>query len=86
MLENGAEPYRKMLKGINYKSILEIGSSIGMNLKYLTAITNDNVELLYAVEPNQKAYSSLVADKNIRLIEAWNKSVYDIPLPDESII
>ena len=84
MLDKGTDAFGKMLKGINYESALEVGSSIGMNLKFLTSITNDDVKL-YAIEPNEEAYSKLCDDDSIRLKQAWNCSAYQIPLPDASI-
>jgi pseudaminic acid biosynthesis-associated methylase len=83
-LDYGKKAFRRMLGNFKIDSILEIGSNTGLNLRYLTSLTGDSVEL-YAVEPNKKAFSILCTEKNIRLKKAWNTSAFEIPLPDSSI-
>ena len=83
-LKYGKTAFQRMIGDIQYDSVMEIGSNIGLNLIYLTSLTPENVNL-YAVEPNKKAYTILSNDRNIRLKEAWNTSAYKIPLPDGSI-
>lgn len=83
-LNYGKEAFKRILNGLDFESILEVGSNIGLNLKYLTSLTTDDVDL-FAVEPNKKAYLALCNDKNIRLKKAYNTDAYGIPLHDNSI-
>ena len=83
-LEPGKEAFRRIIKARKVGSILEIGSNIGLNLIYLSAILGGETEL-YAVEPNKKAFSILTSNKRIRLKQAWNVTSFNLPLPDSSI-
>ncbi len=83
-LKFGKKAFQRIIGGLKINSILEVGSNIGLNLRYLTSLTSEAVDL-FAVEPNEKAYLKLCDDKNIRLKKAWNTSSYEIPLPDDSI-
>lgn len=83
-LEYGKTAFQRMLKGIDYQSVLEVGSNIGLNLIYLSAMTDESVDL-FAVEPNHEAYKTLCANEAIRLKKAFNNSAFEIPIADESM-
>lgn len=63
------------------KSILEIGSNIGNNLRALKKISNAE---LYAVEPNSKAFEILVRENVVLPDHAYNVSGFDIPQIESS--
>jgi pseudaminic acid biosynthesis-associated methylase len=83
-LEPGKEAFRRILKKIEINSIMEIGCNIGLNLIFLSDLYKKNIDL-YAVEPNKKAFSILTSDSRIRLKNAWNTSVFELPVPDEYV-
>jgi pseudaminic acid biosynthesis-associated methylase len=80
-IEFGKEGFKRILKKIKVKSIMEIGCNIGLNLIYLSSIYDRDIDL-YAVEPNGKAFSILTSDSRIKLKEAWNTSAFDLPIPN----
>lgn len=83
-LEPGKEAFKRILDDLKIKSILEVGSNIGLNLIYIDALFNKSVKL-YAVEPNRKAFDQLILQKNIRLEKAWNCDGFHIPVDDSDI-
>lgn len=84
-LPYGTKAFKQMLNGLEIKSILEVGSSIGLNLHFIKETLNKDVKV-YAVEPNKKAYERLISNRTVlNLAKAWNCDVYNIPLDDSSI-
>lgn len=82
-MKPGVEAFRRMIGGLQLTSILEVGSNIGLNLIFIDALFNGQVNL-HAVEPNEKAYARLLTNK-INLVKAWNCDGFHLPLPDSSV-
>jgi pseudaminic acid biosynthesis-associated methylase len=81
----GMEAFRRMLGGVSFESILEVGSNVGLNLHFISNITEGRTKL-YAVEPNKKAFEMLISSQNgLKLEKAFNCDAFKIPLADESI-
>jgi len=83
-IDLGKEGFRRIIKNREVESILEVGSNIGLNLIYLSAVIEKKVDL-FAVEPNRKAFSILTSNNKIRLKKAWNVSAFELPMEDSSI-
>lgn len=83
-MKPGVEAFRRILGNLKTKSILEVGSSIGLNLLFINALLEGKVKL-YAVEPNTKAFKRLLANPGMRLANAWNCDGFQLPLSDDSI-
>jgi spore coat polysaccharide biosynthesis protein SpsF len=64
------------------RSILEIGANVGLNLRALARLTGAE---LYAVEPNARARSALVADGVVPAGRALDGLCDAVPLPAESM-
>jgi ubiquinone/menaquinone biosynthesis C-methylase UbiE len=69
---------------LNIESVLDVGSSIGLNLHFIDAIFEGRLKL-YAVDPNRKAFDRLLSLRRIKITKAWNCDVFRLPLPDLSI-
>ena len=81
----GMTAYQRILGGLKLKSVLEVGSSIGLNLIYIQALFKKDLKL-FAVEPNRKAFDQLVSQpEHLELKKAWNCDVFQLPLDDSSI-
>ena len=80
----GTEAFRRILGGLNIQSVLEVGSSIGLNLLFINEVFKGDIKL-YAVEPNRKAFDELISQKRIRLEKAWNCDGFQLPLADSSV-
>lgn len=80
----GKEAFRRMLSTVEVNSILEVGCNIGLNLVYLYELFKGKIEL-YALEPNQRAFSILNSDHRKNLKELWNCSAFNMPLADSSV-
>lgn len=84
-LEPGRKAFEKMIGCLNVKSILEVGSNIGLNLIYINALMKGTVDL-YAVEPNTKAFEQMTSNTDLlELKKAWNCNAFQIPAGDSSI-
>ena len=84
-LPAGVKAFTEMLNGLDIKSILEVGSNIGLNLHFIKEALGGNINN-YAIEPNKKAYDILVSNSsNINLKKAWNCDASNIPIDDSSI-
>ena len=80
----GTEAFRRILGGLDIESVLEVGSNIGLNLLFINALFEGGAKL-YAVEPNRNAFDRLVSQTLMKLEEAWNCDVFQLPLADSSI-
>jgi len=83
-MEPGTKAFRRIIGGLDIKSVLEVGSSIGLNLLFINELFKGNLKL-YAVEPNRKAFDTLVSQTLMRLEKAWNCDAFQLPLADSSI-
>lgn len=83
-MEQGVEAFRRILGGLKFASVLEVGSNIGLNLLFINALFEANVKL-YAVEPNRKAFDRLISQTSMRLEQAWDCDAFQLPLADSSI-
>ena len=84
-LEPGQRAFQKMLQHLNFKSVLEVGSNIGLNLIYLSQLFGEDLDL-YAVEPNTAAFHKLTSETQLKnLKKAWNCNAFNLPLEDRSI-
>lgn len=83
-IEAGIETFRRILGARDIASVLEVGSNIGLNLRFLQVLFKGQCKL-YAVEPNRKAFDRLISEPAVRLERAWNCDVFRLPLPDASI-
>jgi pseudaminic acid biosynthesis-associated methylase len=80
----GTEAFRRMLGGRDVDSVLEVGCSVGLNLIFINALYHGRVKL-YGVEPNPKAYQTLLHQPQIHLTGAWNCDAFSLPLADASV-
>jgi pseudaminic acid biosynthesis-associated methylase len=83
-MEAGTVAFRRIFEGVEIDSVLEIGSSIGLNLLFINEVFEGNIRL-YAVEPNRKAFEKLVSQRRIKLEQAWNCDAFQLPLDTASI-
>lgn len=83
-IDNGIKIFSKILENLSLKSLLEVGSNIGLNLLALQNIFAGKVDL-YAIEPNKKAFKSLNSNPDLKLKNAWNCDAYKIPINDFNI-
>lgn len=83
-LDIGKRVFRRILKDLEFGSVLEVGSNIGMNLWFMNELFKGRIKL-GAVEPNRKAFERLTTQTYMQISEAYNCSVFDMPLPDASI-
>jgi pseudaminic acid biosynthesis-associated methylase len=83
-LEQGMEVFRRVLAGLEFDSVLEVGCNIGLNLIFINALFA-GAKKLYAVEPNQKAYQKLLTQSRFKLEQAWNTTAFNLPLPPDSV-
>lgn len=84
-LKPGKTAFQKIFRKLKFKTVLEVGSNIGLNLMYLTQIYGENLDL-YAVEPNTVAYNKLTSEAQLaNLKKAWNCNAFNLPLKDGSI-
>lgn len=83
-VEEGAKAFQRILTGIQVKSILEVGSNIGINLLALKRLFQARAKL-FAVEPNKKAFDMLLANLKDTLAGAWNCDASRLPLPDAAV-
>jgi len=61
------------------KTIVEVGSNLGLNLRALTQLTDAR---LIAIEPNERALGKLVEDGVVNKDDALTAIAADIPLED----
>jgi len=80
----GVEAFRRILGGLEIESVLEVGSNIGLNLLFINELFKGSAKL-YAVEPNRKAFDTLVSQTRMKLEKAWNCDAFQLPLADSSI-
>ena len=64
------------------KSILEVGSNIGNNLRALRTLTGAE---MYALEPNADARRSLIDDGVVPAANAMDGFAASIPMPDDAV-
>lgn len=83
-LKHGVKAFGRILKNRKPKSILEIGSNIGLNQFFLSNMLKKETKL-YAVEPNKKAYDILISNTNFTLTNSWNCSAFNLPISNSSI-
>lgn len=84
-IELGTKAFRRIVDGLQFESVLEVGSNIGLNLIFINTLFEGHVKL-YAVEPNRKAFQQLVSQTDwLKLENAWNCDASRLPLPDSSI-
>jgi pseudaminic acid biosynthesis-associated methylase len=84
-LKPGKAGFQKILRNLKFKSVLEVGSNIGLNLMYLTQIYGEDIDL-YAVEPNTVAFNRLTSEAQLEnLKNAWNCNAFNLPPEDGSI-
>ena len=82
-LEQGVTAYKRILKGLKFRSLLEVGSNIGLNLWFINEIFKGK-KTLYAVEPFQEAFEVLLYQKYFN-VRAANCDGYKLPHKDASI-
>lgn len=80
----GIEAFRRMLSGQEVDSVLEVGCSVGLNLIFIHTLFAGRVQL-YGVEPNPKAYQTLLRQPQIKLAGAWNCDAFSLPMADASV-
>jgi pseudaminic acid biosynthesis-associated methylase len=84
-MEYGARAFQRILQNYKFNSILEVGSNIGLNLRFIYHNSGDAVKY-YALEPNEKAFRILTSqDLGFKLEQAFNCDAFNVPLPDNSI-
>lgn len=84
-IEQGSEAFGNILNGLEIGSVLEVGSSTGLNLMSIGAVLGGRADLL-AVEPNRKAFEKLNSQPDrLTLAGSWNCDAFDLPLKDASI-
>jgi pseudaminic acid biosynthesis-associated methylase len=80
----GTEAFRRMMSGREVDSVLEVGCNVGLNLIFINALFDGRVKL-YGVEPNPKAYQTLLSQPQITLAQAWNCDAFSLPMADASV-
>ena len=80
----GVEAFRRMMSGREIDSALEVGCNVGLNLIFINALFDGRVKL-YGVEPNPKAYQTLLSQPQIQLAGAWNCDAFRLPMADASV-
>jgi pseudaminic acid biosynthesis-associated methylase len=83
-LEQGVTAYKRILKGLKFHSLLEVGSNIGLNLWFINEIFKGKKHF-YAVEPYYEAYQSLIKNERFNLMNKWNCDGFDLPIRSKSI-
>jgi len=84
-LKPGTLAFQRILGGLDIGSVLEVGSSIGLNLIFIDAALEGQARL-FAVEPNRKAFDKLTSQPDrLKLDQAWNCSAFKLPPEDSSI-
>ena len=84
-VEPGKKAFNRILDGYKFKSVLEVGSNIGLNLIYLSHLYGESINL-YAVEPNKSAYDKLTKDSPLKkIIKAYNCDAFKLPFKNEDI-
>lgn len=84
-MELGTEAFKRILGDLEIKSVLEVGSSIGLNLIFIDTLLKGRAKL-FAVEPNRKAFERLHSRPNqLKLEKAWNCDAFQLPLEDSSM-
>jgi pseudaminic acid biosynthesis-associated methylase len=71
--------FKKMLSGLRISRVLEIGCNRGHNLRTLSEIFSDDVEIL-GVEPNR--YALAIARCASDKVSAMSGNIYDLPFKD----
>jgi len=86
-LEQGVSVFKRILKGLEFDSLLEVGANIGLNLWYISEWAKglNQEKLLYAVEPYQEAYKVLTSQDKFKWAGAFNGDGYKLPFFDVSI-
>ena len=83
-LKFGIKAFQNMIGKIRIKSILEVGSNVGLNLIFLDKMLNSKIPL-HAVEPNKNAFNVLSDNKIKGLIKAYNTDSFNLPFESSSI-
>lgn len=86
-LKLGVRGFRRILKGLEFQSLLEVGSNIGLNLWFISewAKKRKQNKFLYAVEPFKEAYDVVSTQTKFPISEAINCSGFELPYPDSSM-
>jgi pseudaminic acid biosynthesis-associated methylase len=86
-LKLGIKGFRRILKGLEFQSLLEVGSNIGLNLWYISewAKNRQQEKELHAVEPYIEAYEEIQKQGLFNLSTITNCSGYELPHKDNSI-
>lgn len=80
-----AEVFQPILNSIEIKSVLEVGSNVGINLAAINSIMDKKIDV-YAVEPNKTAYDKLLENASVTgITKAWNCDAFNLPLTDASV-
>jgi len=80
----GVKAFDRMIGNIPFQSVMEVGSSIGLNLIFINKLKSESIDI-FAIEPNKNAYIKLTSQDRLRLKDSHNCSVFKIPYKDESI-
>ena len=84
-MKPGVAAFKRILGNRKITSVLEVGANIGLNLRFIDHLAGGNINL-YAVEPNNKAFTRLAALKSdINLSQAWCCDGFALPLDTKSI-
>ena len=82
--KNGVKAYQRIFNNIKPKSILEVGSNIGIQLTILRKLLGPDIKL-NSVEPNKTAFAKLIKNPQIKLAQAYNCDGYHLPFDNDSI-
>jgi len=80
----GVKAFKKILKNVRFRSLLEVGSNIGLNLWYINELFKGK-KILHAVEPFAEAYSILTSQPFFKLKKATNSDGFQLPYKDSKI-
>ena len=83
-LKQGVTAFKRILKGLKFRSLLEVGSNIGLNLWFITEMFKGK-KALYAVEPYDEAFLSMRINPLLALKRIDMCSGYELPHADNSI-
>ena len=82
-LAQGVTAFKRILKGLKFRSLLEVGANIGLNLWFINEIFKGKKKL-YAVEPFNEAFEKLLYQKYFE-VRAANCNGFELPHKDNSI-
>ncbi len=83
-LEYGIKGFKKILKKVKFRTLLEVGSNIGLNLWYINEMFKGK-KILHAIEPFEEAYRILTTQPFFKIKKSTNCDGFTLPYKDNKI-